>query len=135
MNLIERVGELKYLVERETQTLEILQNRQERHQHVARFTELVESSHQIRMENDANFRKLDTDEALRRRTHIINWLSATIAQVDQDHASLPRQHCSESGQWLLNDATFRDWLAPTAVSSAAIWMTGMPGSGKSSSLG
>jgi hypothetical protein len=91
----------------------------------------LESSQQARMENDAKFGKLGADEALRRRTHILNWLSATIAQVDQDHAGSSRQRSPESGQWLLNDATFQDWLTPTAVSPAAVWMTGIPGSGRS----
>jgi hypothetical protein len=120
---------LKLELEKETNTSELERNRLERSEQSARVRGLLEQARQTRSENEAKFRKLNDDEVLRRRLHLVDWLSAADALADQEHRCSLRASNSQSGQWLKEDHTFRLWLEPASDSENTLWITGIPGAG------
>lgn len=125
------IASCKELVEKETSALELERDRQTRVEQTAHFNELLEQGKQARLQAEDNFRKLDVEERLRRKTHLLNWLSAPDTAVDQEHGRTLREQYPNSGQWLLDDPTFQAWLEPAAVTNTSLWITGIPGAGSS----
>ena len=67
----------------------------------------------------------DTEEALRRRQRILDWLTPIDHAAQQRDAISRRQ--SGTGGWLLNSQTYQDWLS---VSNRTLFCPGIPGAGK-----
>ncbi|KAI1640418.1 NACHT domain protein [Biscogniauxia mediterranea] len=62
------------------------------------------------------FHRIRTDIAPQSHDHRFDWLRARV--------------CQGTGTWLLQNATFKEWLQATAESSRILWLQGIPGAGK-----
>jgi hypothetical protein len=120
---------LKLELEKEVNTPELEQHRQERSEQRARTRGLLEQARQMRSENEAEYHRLNYEEVLRRRLFLLNWLSAADASADQEYQCSLRASNPNSGQWLAKHSTFKSWLEPTSDFENALWITGIPGAG------
>jgi len=67
----------------------------------------------------------DTEEALRKRQRILDWLTPIDHASEQHDAISQRQ--KGTGEWLLRSQTYQDWLS---TDSRTLFCPGIPGAGK-----
>lgn len=108
---------------------ELEEAQQGRQDNRERFSELLEEARQARIRTEENFRKLDADEVVRRRTYLFNWLCAPNSMSDHEHLQNLIEDSPANGQWLLRTARFRAWYDSSSASSPLLWVTGKPGAG------
>ncbi|KAL4886207.1 hypothetical protein BJY04DRAFT_213739 [Aspergillus karnatakaensis] len=93
---------------------------------------LVQFAEYRRSASDAEerYRRRQEDEKNNHRRVVRAWLGA--ADAASDHETYIKYHRShpESGNWLLNDRLIRTWCDSTLTSTPFLWMTGIPGAGK-----
>jgi hypothetical protein len=78
-----------------------------------------------------NARNADLD---RRRLKVVQWLSPASSETIQEGCEKARSDCPGTGQWLLNDDHFQRWFDPIFCTNPLLWLSGIPGAGKSFSL-
>ncbi|ROW06784.1 hypothetical protein VMCG_04013 [Cytospora schulzeri] len=65
-----------------------------------------------------------------RRKEIAAKLGAAGPGNTQGHHRMPEQRFPQSGDWILKDSVFLEWLDPMDPSSKTLYLNGMPGAGK-----
>jgi hypothetical protein len=58
------------------------------------------------------------------------WLASPNIEVDQQTYSFFRKDDPNSGKWLLTTPKFRSWFDPDFCSAPLLWISGIPGAGK-----
>ncbi|KAK6829654.1 hypothetical protein PG987_010238 [Apiospora arundinis] len=75
-------------------------------------------------------RQLD-EQILRRTRHVLDWLRPTNVSVDQAALVEARADYPGTGQWLLENALFKEWFDPKFPTiPPLLWINGKPGAGK-----
>ncbi|PVH98773.1 hypothetical protein DM02DRAFT_673149 [Periconia macrospinosa] len=69
-------------------------------------------------------------ENRRRREFCMQWLSPAAYDVDQEAHTKVRLSYPGTGRWLLTNKRFYSWFDRDASSNQLLWMTGIPGAGK-----
>lgn len=65
-----------------------------------------------------------------KRKQILDKLRSHGVHNDQGHRRLPDQRHPTSGDWILEEHLFLQWLDPSELSSNLLYLNGMPGAGK-----
>ncbi|KAI0971965.1 hypothetical protein F4678DRAFT_430685 [Xylaria arbuscula] len=90
----------------------------------------LEEIHEIRSSSLHTFRAYKSAENISRRSTIFQWLSSYNCEAKQTEYRKTRSVCKSPGAWLLNDSLFRNWSAPEVCSNPMLWLSGIPGAGK-----
>ncbi|PIA93282.1 hypothetical protein CB0940_04886 [Cercospora beticola] len=125
------LGEYKALLQDQARAQELNESRCHITQANTYLAQLLAQASQTRLEAQEAIRKLGADEVVRRRGHVVNWLSAPDAGSDQDHGHAVRKCCPESGKWILDDPRYRRWNDSQAEETPLLWVNAIPGAGKS----
>ncbi|KAI1316482.1 hypothetical protein F5Y16DRAFT_393125 [Xylariaceae sp. FL0255] len=74
----------------------------------------------------------ELDERILRRLREVHiWLNATNVEIDQEAHSRVRADYPETGKWLLENSSFKEWFDPNYVTDTPLlWINGMAGAGK-----
>ncbi|KAH7329590.1 hypothetical protein B0I35DRAFT_420512 [Stachybotrys elegans] len=64
------------------------------------------------------------------RRFVLQWLSPFANDLEQEKFRKIRSVCKDPGRWLLDNGQFRTWLDSQSQSKPFLWLSGMPGSGK-----
>ncbi|KAH8789515.1 hypothetical protein F5882DRAFT_354269 [Hyaloscypha sp. PMI_1271] len=75
-----------------------------------------------------NARDADLD---RRRSKVLQWLSPASSETIQEGCEKARSEYPRTGEWLLTDDKFSKWFHPNFCSNPLLWLSGIPGAGKS----
>ncbi|KAK3936465.1 hypothetical protein QBC46DRAFT_419250, partial [Diplogelasinospora grovesii] len=91
----------------------------------------IQASLREREAQDGHRRKMQDSENIWRLREIFRWLRAVNVENDQhDYANI-RAECPGTGQWLLDNVTFKDWFQPLCLAiPPLLWLNGIPGAGK-----
>lgn len=127
--LIDDVRKQKSAVLTEANARELQEARQGREQNRHEYSELLRQTNQVRIQTEANFRRLDAAEILRRRTYLYDWLSAPDTESDHEHLQTVITNNDDGGKWFLRMSKFRAWFDPSSASAPLLWVTGKPGAG------
>lgn len=65
-----------------------------------------------------------------KRKQILDKMRSHGAHNDLGHGRLPDQRYPTSGDWILEEHLFLQWLDPSELSSNLLYLNGMPGAGK-----
>lgn len=65
-----------------------------------------------------------------KRQQVLDKLGVQGCHEDKGHRRLPDQRYPTSGDWILKERLFRQWLNPDDLSKDLIYLNGMPGAGK-----
>jgi hypothetical protein len=65
------------------------------------------------------------------RLVVKQWLSAADCEAQQTRHRQTRSICKHAGSWLLEHATFQQWFNPDDCTNPLLWLSGIPGAGKS----
>ncbi|KAI0438618.1 hypothetical protein F4803DRAFT_534503 [Xylaria telfairii] len=93
------------------------------------FKELEEMQN-LRASSLHTFKTNKTAEDISRRATIMQWLSPYDCEAEQARHRKTRSVCKSPGQWLLNNSLFQKWSASEVCSDPFIWLSGIPGAGK-----
>ncbi|KAK4220845.1 hypothetical protein QBC38DRAFT_493303 [Podospora fimiseda] len=85
----------------------------------------------IRRDAQRRFEVERQAEVDRRRKETISWLNPYNSQLTLEKYREARISCPDAGGWLLKIARFRGWFDPTFCTEPLLWITGIPGAGKS----
>ncbi|GIZ44205.1 hypothetical protein CKM354_000740900 [Cercospora kikuchii] len=129
--LITTLGEYKSLLQDRAQSIELDESRRHITHTNTQLAQLLMQTSQTGLQAEEHFKQLSSDEAIRRRGHVINWLSAPDFTSDQDHGRSVRECCPGSGRWLLDDSRYRRWNDVEADEAPLLWVNAIPGAGKS----
>ena len=77
-----------------------------------------------------SFKVLREGEKRRQSIAVRTWLSAILAEDDQEFYANTREIFPNTGKWLLKKQTVLSWMNPGDHALPMRWMTGIPGSGK-----
>ena len=112
---------------------------------MARHRSLIESQASLsQIEDFQESRKIEDDrfaaamenEDLRQSKAVYDWLRAASVDSDQYHYTKIRADYPGSGRWILDNASFKEWFDPQFPTiPPLLWLNGIPGAGKFSSLG
>ncbi|KAK0716576.1 hypothetical protein B0T21DRAFT_296583 [Apiosordaria backusii] len=94
----------------------------------ATFAQLEEVSN-LRRNIEREFeiqRKFELD---RQRNDVIAWLNPAPPPLEKYREA--RAWCPGAGKWLLESPRFQDWFHPAFCRNPLLWITGIPGAGKS----
>ncbi|KAK3342072.1 hypothetical protein B0T25DRAFT_358324 [Lasiosphaeria hispida] len=84
----------------------------------------------LRLREMRNLEREKSNQDIVRRAFFIRWLSHFNCEAVQNQHREKRSICQNPGSWLINNANFRDWLSPNYCSSPLLWLSGIPGAGK-----
>lgn len=129
-SFITALGEYKLLVQDRANAMELDEYRQQRLQTNTQLSQLQEQTSRARLRAEEAFEQLSVDEVIRRRGHVVNWLSAPDALSDQDHGRAARENCPLSGTWLLKDSRYCRWNDPQSGEAPLLWINAIPGAGR-----
>lgn len=65
-----------------------------------------------------------------KRTQILDKLGSRSSHNNKGHRRLPDQRYPTSGDWILKEHLFLQWLNPDDLSNSLLYLNGMPGAGK-----
>lgn len=68
------------------------------------------------------------------RSIVMEWLSPFICETEQDRHTNARSVCKDPGRWLMEKYQFQAWFSPEFCRDPLLWLSGIPGAGKISSL-
>ncbi|KAK4159591.1 hypothetical protein QBC43DRAFT_326945 [Cladorrhinum sp. PSN259] len=92
------------------------------------FVQLEELSI-IRREAQQRFEIQREEGVERRRRDAISWLNPYPSQLGKHQDA--RRLCPDTGSWLFKSDRFQGWFDPTFCRYPLLWITGIPGAGKS----
>ncbi|KAH8690547.1 hypothetical protein BGW36DRAFT_411385 [Talaromyces proteolyticus] len=114
-----------------------------------KFSRIIENfqSHKLLLESQANllqfaefrrsqadaqdrYRSRKEDENRKKRIVIRDWLSAASSADDQEKYKMERFEYPGTGSWILKNNYIRTWCDPTISCTSLLWLTGIPGAGK-----
>lgn len=67
-----------------------------------------------------------------KRNQILDKLGSQGPHDDKGHRRLPDQRHPTSGDWILDEHLFLQWLDPNNISNDLLYLNGMPGAGRPS---
>jgi hypothetical protein len=85
--------------------------------------------HHLQVVAEANRQR--SNETLQQTRAVADWLSPADVSAYQETARKARQQSSGGGDWLLTRDMFRSWSHLTSEVTPLLWVTGIPGAGKS----
>lgn len=65
-----------------------------------------------------------------KKKQVLDKLGGQGSQSDRGHRRLPDQRHPTSGDWILKEQEFIQWLDPDDLSKDLLYLNGMPGAGK-----
>lgn len=65
-----------------------------------------------------------------KKRQILDKLGIQDSHDDKEHRRLPDQRHPTSGDWILEERVFLQWLDPDDLSNNLLYLNGMPGAGK-----
>ncbi|KAF8243892.1 hypothetical protein K440DRAFT_560364 [Wilcoxina mikolae CBS 423.85] len=71
-------------------------------------------------------RKFETDQKMH---DFMSFLSPTLYEGKIER--IKEKRCNDTGSWIKRERPFKRWLDPTDQSASLLWLTGIPGAGKS----
>ncbi|KAL4936205.1 hypothetical protein BDV06DRAFT_233640 [Aspergillus oleicola] len=86
---------------------------------------------QFVLEEQERYRRSKEDERRRKRIAVRDWLNAANTADDQEKYTEERSKYPETGKWIFHDTIMRSWRDSTNMSTPLMWLTGIPGAGKS----
>ncbi|KAK0654181.1 hypothetical protein QBC41DRAFT_386563, partial [Cercophora samala] len=107
-------------------------------ENMARHRRLLENGATLaQLEEISNFRRnveqqfeiQRKSELDRQRNETITWLNPAPPPLEKYRDA--RAWCLGAGRWLLESQPFQDWFHPDFCKSPLLWITGIPGAGKS----
>ncbi|CAI6242163.1 unnamed protein product [Periconia digitata] len=116
----------------ETEFAEILRNLREHRSLIESQASIAQLHEIIRTQEMAQttLKMQKEEENRRRREFCIQWLASAPYDVDQDAHAKVRHTYPGTGQWLLANKRFMSWFDRDMSSNQLLWMTGIPGAGK-----
>ena len=82
------------------------------------------------MEDEKTRSEIDMED-LKRRQAIYTWLKAIEMENEQHHFATIRSQYPNTGRWLLEHTTFKEWFDPQFTTlPTLLWLHGKPGAGK-----
>lgn len=82
------------------------------------------------MEDEKARSEIDMED-LKRRQAIYTWLKAIEMENEQHHFATIRSQYPDTGRWLLEHTTFKEWFDPQFTTlPTLLWLHGKPGAGK-----
>ena len=82
------------------------------------------------MEDEKACTEIDNED-LKRRQAIYTWLKAIDMENEQHRFSEIRSRYPDTGHWLLDHTTFKEWFDPQFTTlPTLLWLHGKPGAGK-----
>ena len=98
--------------------------------HVVRELELIDARTASIGDNIATqIDMMHTSEQAQLRKNVLAWLSNY--DHEEKHRTIRAQRADGTGEWLLQDDTFREWYEDKKPATPILWCHGVPGSGKS----
>jgi len=98
----------------------------ENHASLAFFEEIKA----VRDKQAESFRFLREDAKRQQQERVRTWLAHEDMMSDQDHHVEIRQDYPGTGKWILKKRIIKAWLDLEAKSENIVWLTGIPGAGK-----
>ncbi|KAI1871350.1 uncharacterized protein JN550_004795 [Neoarthrinium moseri] len=84
----------------------------------------------LRVSSKYEFNKIQKTQIADRRVQVMQWLSPFDCDAEQDRYRRTRSICKDPGRWLIEDDRFQDWFRPHGSSTPLLWLSGIPGAGK-----
>jgi hypothetical protein len=106
---------------------------------ILRHRELIESTASLerlqeardaRLQSQTKFAAIELGQNHTKMLDVIQWLSATDSDTDQEVFTSTRHDIPDTGRWILNETKVKSWLDPNQSSVPIIWLNGKPGAGK-----
>ena len=90
-----------------------------------------EEVQRVRKLAEVEFRNARDADLDRRRSKVLQWLSPASSEIIQEGCEKARSEYLGTGQWLLKEDKFSKWFDPNFCSNPLLWLSGIPGAGKS----
>ncbi|KAJ5768868.1 hypothetical protein N7520_003427, partial [Penicillium odoratum] len=91
----------------------------------------IEDEQAARLIEEDRFEVLMQNEDLERSRVVFNWLKSPQMDTDQYNFTKVRADYPDSGKWLLDNQSFKEWFDPSYPKiPPLLWVNGIPGSGK-----
>ncbi|KAH7065669.1 hypothetical protein BKA63DRAFT_571819 [Paraphoma chrysanthemicola] len=84
--------------------------------------------HNIQTDSLKRFQEQKKAETMQKRLGLKSWLCSVDVQVRHEEAAKIRH--GSSGDWIFQDPTFKKWYEISSCWDPLLWLTGMPGAGK-----
>ncbi|KAK0705713.1 hypothetical protein B0H67DRAFT_498262 [Lasiosphaeris hirsuta] len=84
----------------------------------------------LRLREMRSLAREKANQDIAHRALVIQWLSHFNCEGVQNQYRQKRSICQNPGSWLIGNAIFREWLNPSHCSSPLLWLSGIPGAGK-----
>ncbi|GIZ46852.1 hypothetical protein CKM354_000996100 [Cercospora kikuchii] len=126
-NCVAVIASHKELVEAQAKAVDAQESRQSRIDTRDDLAHLLEHAGHA----EETFRQHNAEQLVRRRIHVQTWLDACDTETDQDHRHETRTTFGATGKWLLDSAKYRAWCESEFDYAPLLWVTGIPGAGKS----
>ena len=78
--------------------------------------------------------KLEDTDHKEKALSVLNWLSSTDVNLDQEIYMAVRDEDPDSGLWILHNEKLRTWANPDSALIPCLWLNGIPGAGALESL-
>lgn len=90
----------------------------------------LEQLHQDRAQNHTKFELMEQDEARKKSFEVTRWLSAADSIGDHSLACSRRSGYPQTGRWLLQEGSVKNWMKPSNLLDSMLWINGKPGAGE-----
>ncbi|KAF2492844.1 ankyrin [Lophium mytilinum] len=90
----------------------------------------MEELHETRRVLDDECKRRQDEDSKRRQLAVISWLSAADSASDHEDAFAVHEDEPNSGLWLFQHNSVKDWIDPYSLSEPLLWINGNPGAGK-----
>jgi len=97
---------------------------------ITQFTEVLRTQEVAK----AALKNQEEAELHRRREVVRQWLSAANCEADQETFANMRKKYPGTGHWLFTHNKFSSWYDPMYCLTHMLWLSGIPGAGRSNSM-
>ena len=73
--------------------------------------------------------KLEDTDRKEKALSVLNWLSSTDVNLDQETYIAIREDDPDSGLWILHNEKIKAWANPDSALIPCLWLNGIPGAG------
>ncbi|KAF2815322.1 uncharacterized protein BDZ99DRAFT_516056 [Mytilinidion resinicola] len=90
----------------------------------------MEELHETRRVLDDECKRRQDEDGKHRQLAVVSWLSAADSASDHEDAFAVHEDEPDSGSWLFQHDSTKDWIDPYSSSEPLLWINGKPGAGK-----
>ncbi|KAF7554205.1 hypothetical protein G7Z17_g3062 [Cylindrodendrum hubeiense] len=113
-----------------TLKLEELKDNMRRHRHLVESQASIvvfEETQALRKLAETNFQHIQNEYLRHRLREVLRWLNPYNSE--SQHETCVKAKFPKSGEWLVRDIGFKNWVDPLYCTTPLLWLNGIPGAG------